>query len=208
MTTSSEQLALRISSLADLGKLATAFATHLPPDAVVGLSGPLGAGKTEFVRALLTAWGSKEQVVSPTFVLETIYSVPAWSVTLDPGTLDPGTLDPGTLESGSLETDLARSGPNTAEVSVHHWDLYRLTTDEIPEDLLECCESPECMVLIEWPEQVAGVDVLLDFRIMLDFEPLSESIQDSECLSEVRNICVSGPPASAVLKAVATLFTT
>ena len=50
--------------------LGTALATVLEPGTVVGLFGTLGAGKTRLVQAIAQACGvTKQQVVSPTFVL-------------------------------------------------------------------------------------------------------------------------------------------
>ena len=43
---------------------------------LVTLSGELGAGKTAFTKALASALGITEDVTSPTFVLEKIYSLP------------------------------------------------------------------------------------------------------------------------------------
>lgn len=40
----------------------------------IGLSGPLGAGKTEFVRAIAKLYSCDDQVTSPTYVLENIYA--------------------------------------------------------------------------------------------------------------------------------------
>ena len=42
---------------------------------VVGLFGELGAGKTAFTQGVAKAFGIKEQVTSPTFVLEKIYKL-------------------------------------------------------------------------------------------------------------------------------------
>ncbi len=43
---------------------------HVPPGTTIGLSGPLGAGKTRWVQAFALAWGVPAGiVVSPTFVL-------------------------------------------------------------------------------------------------------------------------------------------
>jgi tRNA threonylcarbamoyladenosine biosynthesis protein TsaE len=50
-----------------LGQL---LAEHLPPGAVIGLCGPLGAGKTRLVQAVAEAAGVDPRIVlSPTFVL-------------------------------------------------------------------------------------------------------------------------------------------
>jgi len=43
---------------------------------VVGFSGPLGVGKTEFIRGLLWSAGIKNAVTSPTYTLETVYKLP------------------------------------------------------------------------------------------------------------------------------------
>ena len=53
--------------------IAAAVATAAPLGTVLGLSGPLGAGKTEFVRGFVENLGPKGQVASPTFVLEAVY---------------------------------------------------------------------------------------------------------------------------------------
>lgn len=42
---------------------------------VVALSGDLGSGKTTFTQAIASLLGIKEQVLSPTFVLEKIYKI-------------------------------------------------------------------------------------------------------------------------------------
>jgi tRNA threonylcarbamoyladenosine biosynthesis protein TsaE len=49
------------------------FATGLRPGDVVCLTGPLGAGKTEFMRGITEAFGCDEQLSSPTFSLMNIY---------------------------------------------------------------------------------------------------------------------------------------
>lgn len=75
--------------------LATRVATTLDGGLVIYLHGPLGAGKTSFARALLTAYGVGERVKSPTYSLVEGYSAggrPAWHLDLyriaDPGELE------------------------------------------------------------------------------------------------------------------------
>ncbi len=59
----------------DTERLGKALASHLPPGTVVGLIGPLGAGKTRLVQAFATAVGVPAgSVTSPTFVLVNEYS--------------------------------------------------------------------------------------------------------------------------------------
>jgi N-acetylmuramate 1-kinase len=55
--------------LAGLGILAGRLALFLKTGDVVTLSGPLGAGKTTFARALVTHLGDADEVPSPTFAL-------------------------------------------------------------------------------------------------------------------------------------------
>ena len=58
----------------DTERLGAALAATLPPGAVVGLIGTLGAGKTRLVRAVAAALGVPEtKVTSPTFVLVNEY---------------------------------------------------------------------------------------------------------------------------------------
>lgn len=57
--------------------LAARLAGRVRRGDVIGLSGPLGSGKTSFARAFIRAYGSgAEEVPSPTFTLVEIYSFP------------------------------------------------------------------------------------------------------------------------------------
>jgi len=57
-------------SVADTDRLGAALAAALPDNAVVSLTGELGAGKTRLVKAIAIACGVPEaDVISPTFVL-------------------------------------------------------------------------------------------------------------------------------------------
>lgn len=51
----------------DFARFAAAFARDLQPGDVVGLSGPLGAGKTTFVKAIVQERLGGDPVSSPTF---------------------------------------------------------------------------------------------------------------------------------------------
>ena len=88
--------------------LATRVAALLDDGLVFYLHGPLGAGKTSFARALLTALGVGERVKSPTYSLMEGYMArerPAWHLDLyriaDPGELEwlglDALTDPGAL---------------------------------------------------------------------------------------------------------------
>ncbi len=82
---------------ADLGRV---LAMALRRGDVVTLSGPLGVGKTQFVRAILASLGHSGEVPSPTFAIVQPYEEldpPVWHVDLyrvdDPGELDELGLD-------------------------------------------------------------------------------------------------------------------
>jgi tRNA threonylcarbamoyladenosine biosynthesis protein TsaE len=70
-----------IHDLAELADEASSFVTSLIPRTrgatLVTLSGELGAGKTAFTKAIAAAFGVKETVTSPTFVLEKLYPLPS-----------------------------------------------------------------------------------------------------------------------------------
>ena len=85
-------------SLADeaaTAALGTRLANALDEGLVIYLQGPLGAGKTSFARALLTALGAGERIKSPTYSLVEGYTTrdrPAWHLDLyriaDPAELE------------------------------------------------------------------------------------------------------------------------
>jgi tRNA threonylcarbamoyladenosine biosynthesis protein TsaE len=63
-------LRIDLVSEAETNRLGAAIASMIAPGTVIGLSGPLGAGKTRLVRAVATALGVDPLAVSsPTFVL-------------------------------------------------------------------------------------------------------------------------------------------
>lgn len=66
---SAERRAVRLDGVAATTQLAAQLAGRCSPGQVVGLSGPLGAGKTTFVVAYARALGVTAPVTSPTFTL-------------------------------------------------------------------------------------------------------------------------------------------
>src|SRR6476620_6926651 len=73
--TSSIMFTFVAKSEQDTERLGKALASHLQPGTVVGLIGPLGAGKTRLVQAFAVAVGVPAgRVTSPTFVLVNEYS--------------------------------------------------------------------------------------------------------------------------------------
>jgi tRNA threonylcarbamoyladenosine biosynthesis protein TsaE len=70
ITRSSDALSIELTSEEDTEQLGHALADVVEPGIVIGLVGPLGAGKTRLVRAIAEALGvDRESISSPTFVL-------------------------------------------------------------------------------------------------------------------------------------------
>ncbi len=67
---------LSVGSEAETAAAAALFGAVLPQRIAVGFFGPLGAGKTSFVRACLQSLSSGLRVVSPSYVLEQRYELP------------------------------------------------------------------------------------------------------------------------------------
>ena len=59
----------------DIDNVASDFSKDVGDVQVITFAGPLGAGKTTFVGALLKSWGVDSPVASPTFAYLNIYSL-------------------------------------------------------------------------------------------------------------------------------------
>lgn len=68
---------IKLDSLDDTAGLAREAAAACPPGTLLLLDGPLGAGKTTFVRLLAAALQSDAAVTSPTYTLVHEYPTPA-----------------------------------------------------------------------------------------------------------------------------------
>ena len=94
--------------LVQLDILASRLALLLKAGDVIALSGPLGAGKTTFARALITRLGSEGEVPSPTFALMQRYETPRLTLThcdfyrLEPSELDELGLDDAVSEGAVI----------------------------------------------------------------------------------------------------------
>lgn len=66
----------RVMSLAEFEQWAAELGRDLPYGSVVWLTGPLGAGKTTFVRAFASGRGATGEIASPTYSLVHRYQGP------------------------------------------------------------------------------------------------------------------------------------
>lgn len=90
---------VEVASPAETAHLAAALAAALPREAFVALQGPLGAGKTTFVRGLARAWAITGPVTSPTYNLLLRYTGSRTLLHLDAYRLDsPAVIDGLMLE--------------------------------------------------------------------------------------------------------------
>lgn len=123
-----------LKNMEDWERVAAAIAPKLTPGSILGLTGPLGAGKTTFVQALAKKLGASSIPKSPTFSLLRTYPLrptrlPAYQPTRLPA-------------------------PPTRLI---HVDAYRLEkpADLLPLNLEEELAEPGTVLVIEWAERVA-----------------------------------------------------
>lgn len=69
------KLAKITQNLTETAQLAKWLAAKLNPGDIVALSGPLGSGKTTFIKAFAKALGVRAEVTSPTFLILKVYPV-------------------------------------------------------------------------------------------------------------------------------------
>jgi N-acetylmuramate 1-kinase len=116
--------------LVRLDFLASRLALLLKAGDVIALSGPLGAGKTTFARALVTRLGGESEVPSPTFALTQRYETPRLTLThCDFYRLEPSELDELGLEDAVSEGVVLIEWPERA-ASWMPADRLELAMDE------------------------------------------------------------------------------
>ena len=120
---------LKVSkSLEETADIASDFLNNLKPNkdsaTVVALFGDLGAGKTAFVKKCAEHFGILETIISPTFIIEKIYKIPA-----------------GFNETWKhlIHIDAYRFED---EGEIKHIDFAKISSD------------PQNIIFIEWPERI------------------------------------------------------
>ncbi len=124
---------------------------------VFGLKGDLGSGKTTFTQRFCGYFDIKEEVTSPTFVIQKAYHVG----------------QPVDLGAGKIKDFGGIS-------KIYHIDAYRL---EIPQELevlgfKRILEDKDAIIVIEWPEKVA--DLLPSDTKYIDFTFIDENTRAVE----------------------------
>ncbi|MFH1607416.1 MAG: tRNA (adenosine(37)-N6)-threonylcarbamoyltransferase complex ATPase subunit type 1 TsaE [Nanoarchaeota archaeon] len=131
---------------------------------VVGLYGDLGSGKTTFTQSVARIFNIKEDITSPTFVIEKIYPVKYPS-----------------------KTDTSKAGFNRVNdigkdkfKKLIHIDAYRLdSAKELSAlDWERTLADSKNIIFIEWPERV--MDVLPQNHAKIFFKFLSENEREIE----------------------------
>ncbi|MBL8324705.1 MAG: tRNA (adenosine(37)-N6)-threonylcarbamoyltransferase complex ATPase subunit type 1 TsaE [Rubrivivax sp.] len=109
-------------------------------DATIELHGPLGAGKTTFVRHLLRALGVAGRIKSPTYTVVETYRA----------------------------TCADRPGDD-GDFAISHFDFYRFTdARELLDAGLRDLFAAPGLKLVEWPSRAAGLLPAADLRLSLE----------------------------------------
>lgn len=143
-----------LHTLSELEYEAQSFVARLVPSkdsaTLITLSGELGVGKTAFTKALAKALGVDEAVTSPTFVLEKIYLLPE-----------------------NPQDDVLRVSGVREFKRLIHIDAYRLKEGKELSALGfdELMREVGNLVVLEWPEQVAGALPVPAVAILLVLNP-------------------------------------
>ena len=123
-------------SVEETHKLTAQILKQLFGGEIIGLSGELGAGKTEFVRGAAMVIGAQDDVSSPSYTLQNIYK--------------------------RSNVDIKQS--SECEINtIYHWDLYRAGIDL--NELLEGKHDAKSVTFIEWVEKFPEIEGMLDIKI-------------------------------------------
>ncbi|OGY52598.1 MAG: tRNA (adenosine(37)-N6)-threonylcarbamoyltransferase complex ATPase subunit type 1 TsaE [Candidatus Buchananbacteria bacterium RIFCSPHIGHO2_02_FULL_45_11b] len=138
------------------------LAAKLRGGEVLALTGPLGAGKTVFIKGLAEGLGIKQIVTSPTFTLMKVYPLPYFA-----------TPKPRAVSSLSKESRGAKAGRPKQLI---HLDCYRINDPQAIADIgaPDYFGRPDTIAVIEWAEkikplltgQIIGIEIKLKGKNM------------------------------------------
>ncbi|UCD75290.1 MAG: tRNA (adenosine(37)-N6)-threonylcarbamoyltransferase complex ATPase subunit type 1 TsaE [Phycisphaerales bacterium] len=143
--------------------LARALACHLRGGDFLALSGPLGSGKTCFVRGLAAGLGIPGNAVSsPTFIICQEYE-------------PPNRTEGGGGDGGGVAAAEQESAGRVGGVALVHMDVYRLTDPSELETIgwEERLDSPGAVIAVEWADRIASA--LPESRIDVTFAHVDEN---------------------------------
>lgn len=150
-------------------QLAKSLASRLKGGETIGLIGDLGAGKTVFVQGLAKAFGIKETVNSPTFVLLKVYKITQNSCL-----------------RAVAKMALARRRP-TGKAKLKtlvHIDCYRLSDSQelLNIGVQEYLGRKDTVVVIEWADRVQ--DLLPKDSMIIE---IKEGAAENEKIIEINS---------------------
>ena len=132
-----------LHSLEDTARLALVIANQLNDKQIIGLQGPMGSGKTHFVKALaLQLFLPLSGVNSPSYALHQQYQGP--------------------------------------QLTLHHWDLFRLESEEEIESsgFWDLFYEDKVIIAIEWVDRLSEKMLPQNFSYLrLDWEMLGKDLR-------------------------------
>jgi tRNA threonylcarbamoyladenosine biosynthesis protein TsaE len=128
---------------------------------VIGLKGDLGGGKTTFVQGLAKGLGTKEKILSPTFVIIKKYEVRSTKKRRK--------------KNLELQTSPACRSGRDFRLYLYHFDCYRIKN---PKEILdlgfkEIISNPQNIVVVEWADKIKKI--MPENTLWFDFEFINES---------------------------------
>ena len=137
---------------------AVLMAASVQRDAFIALHGPLGAGKTTFVRHLLRALGVSGRIKSPTYALLESYERPQAALPPPP--------------EGIEESGKATFPQEQPALTISHLDFYRFEDPRewVDAGLRDVFAAPG-LKLAEWPEHAAAVLPAADLSLFIEPAP-------------------------------------
>jgi tRNA threonylcarbamoyladenosine biosynthesis protein TsaE len=152
---------------------------------VIALEGELGAGKTVFVKGFARAFGIKQAVNSPTFILVHPYEI---KLKIKNAKLK--------ITTQNLKQNTKYKILDTKYRRLYHVDAYRLRDhrDLVPLGIKEILADPENVVLIEWAERVKKI--LPRRRITVHLDHAGEKTREIKIKFQIpnTNYQISSPP--------------